>query len=209
VRFGIDRREFGETSWRLIEHPKPAMWKRFFVRAGSKQPQYVNGFVSLDCASRQEIRVVLAREHVASDASAARVSSISISGQRFELPYQNSSHDFYTRSARLAGHTFDAVGDDTKFEVPGIDLARTDEPAGNIPLTMDGFSRAYAKLQSSCEQAPLPGQLRVGTSNYDPSANPNCRPGGIGCNACKEYRAYGLPHNLRLPTYFRRYHPRM
>jgi hypothetical protein len=177
VRFGIDRREFGETSWRFIEHPRPAMSKRFFVRAGNKQPQYVNGFVTLDCASRQEIRVVLARELVAG-ASAAPLPSISIGGHHIELPYQTSSNDFYARSARLAGHTFDAVGDDTKFEVPGNDPARGDEPAGNMTLTMDGFSRAYAKLQGSCEQAPPPGQLAVGTSNYNPSTNPNCRPGG-------------------------------
>ena len=178
VRFGIDRREFGETSWRFIEHPRPAMSKRFFVRVGNEQPQYLNGLVSLDCASRQEIRVVLAREPVASDAPAARLSSISISGHRIGLPYQTSSHDFYIRSARLARHTFDAVEDDTKFEVSGNDLARADEPAGNITLAMDGFSRAFAKLQGSCEQAPPPGQLTVGTSNYTPSTNPNCRPGG-------------------------------
>ncbi len=178
VRFGIDRREFGETSWRFIEHPRPAMSKRFFVRVGNEQPQYLNGLVSLDCASRQEIRVVLAREPVASDAPAARLSSISISGRRIGLPYQTSSHDFYIRSARLARHTFDAVEDDTKFEVSGNDLARADEPAGNITLAMDGFSRAFAKLQGSCEQAPPPGQLTVGTSNYSPSTNANCRPGG-------------------------------
>jgi hypothetical protein len=177
VRFGIDRREFGETSWRFIEHPRPAMWKSFFLRAGTKHPQYLNGFVTLDCASRQEIRVMLARQHVA-DALAAPPPSISISGQRIELPYQTSSNDFYARFARLAGHAFDAVGDDTKFEVPGNDLARADEPAGNMTLTMDGFSRAYVKLQGSCEQAPFPGQLTVGTSNYNPGTNPNCRPGG-------------------------------
>jgi hypothetical protein len=178
VRFRIDRREFGETSWRFIEHPRPGMSKRFFVRVGNEQPRYVDGLVSLDCASRQEIRVVLARQLVASDASAARPSSISVSGRRIELPYQTSSHDFHIRSARLAGHAFDAVEDDTKFEVPGIDPARADEPAGNMTLTMDGFSRAYAKLQGSCEQVSPPAQLTVGTSNYNPSTNPNCRPGG-------------------------------
>jgi hypothetical protein len=120
---------------------------------------------------------MLARQHVA-DALAAPPPSISISGQRIELPYQTSSNDFYARFARLAGHAFDAVGDDTKFEVPGNDLARADEPAGNMTLTMDGFSRAYVKLQGSCEQAPFPGQLTVGTSNYNPGTNPNCRPGG-------------------------------
>ena len=176
VRFGIDRREFGETSWRFLEHPRPAMWKSFFLRAGTRHPQYLNGFVTLDCASRQEIRVMLARQHVA-DALAAPLPSISISGQRIELPYQTSSNDFYARFARLAGHAFDAVGDDTKFEVPGNDLARADEPAGNMTLTMDGFSRAYAKLQGSCQEAPLPGQLTVGTSN-NPTPNPDCRPGG-------------------------------
>ena len=44
-----------------------------------------------------------------------------------------------------------------KFEVLGIDLARIDGPAGNITLTMDGFSGAYAKLKDRCEQsAPKP-----------------------------------------------------
>ena len=44
-------------------------------------------------------------------------------------------------------------------------VSRADEPAGNMTLTMDGFSRAYAKLQSSCAEAPLPGQLTVGIAN--------------------------------------------
>ncbi len=197
------------------------MSKRFFVRGGNEQPLYLNGFVTLDCASRQELRVVLAREPVASDASAERPSSISIGGHRIELPHQTSSHDFYARSARLAGHSLDAVGDNTKFEVAGIGLARADEPARDMTLTMDGFSRAYAKLQGSCEEAPPPGQLTVGTSNYNPSTNPNCRPGGdqLQClqgvsglrSSVQSPPANVLPSvpSANVPTYFLRYRPPM
>ena len=67
VRFGMDRRDFGETPWQFIEGPKPAikpaMWKTFFVRAGNEQRQYLNGSVSFDCASSQE-SVSYSRENV-------------------------------------------------------------------------------------------------------------------------------------------------
>jgi len=181
ARFGIDRREFGETSWHFVEHPKAAVAKVFFARVGGvggEKPRYRTGFVRLDCPSGQDIRVLLAREHVASDVSRTRPFSIGIGGRRFELHYPTFSAELDTRSTWLSSDAFGALGDAAKFELAAMDLAGTDEPAGNIALSMDGFSRAYAKLQGTCREAPAAGQLRVGTSTGAPRANPNCRPGG-------------------------------
>jgi TonB family protein len=118
---------------------------------------------------------VLAREHV-SDAAAAGLSSVRVGGHRIELPYHTSVQGFSMLSARLAADTFDSVGDKMEIELAGDGLIRADEPRA-ITLTMDGFSPAYAKLQSSCEKAPPAVQSTAGTSIYNSSANPNCSPG--------------------------------
>jgi hypothetical protein len=89
VRFGIDRREFGETVWQFVDKPTPAMRKRFFARTNSDQIPYLDGVVSLDCGAGPAIRLVVAREHIASEPSGRgpRAVSISVNGQRIDLPY--------------------------------------------------------------------------------------------------------------------------
>jgi hypothetical protein len=59
VRFGIDRREFGETGWQFVDKPALAIAKRFFVRTESDQVRYVDGAVSLSCGGGQAIRLAL------------------------------------------------------------------------------------------------------------------------------------------------------
>jgi hypothetical protein len=169
VRFGIDRREFGETSWRFSEHPKPAIGKVFFARFGGEHPQYRTGLVRLDCPSGQEIRILLAREHVSSEVSRTRPFSISVGEQRLELHYPTFSTDFDTRSTWLAGQRFDSVGDGTRFEVRAIDISGGTESPGNIALSLDGFSHAYAKLRGACRQAPAAGQMPVGAASNAPT----------------------------------------
>jgi TonB family protein len=177
ARFGIDRRESGETPWEFFGRPGPAVWKRFFLRVETGRPQYIDGVLMLACASGPEIRIGVARDH-GSDAAAARLVSVRIGERRIDLPYQVASNEYYARSARLAADTFAALGDDTTFAIAGVGPARADGAGGDVILAMEGFSRAYAKLKGSCAPAPMTGRLNVGTSNYDPSSNPNCRPGG-------------------------------
>ena len=49
VRFGLDRREFGEAVWRFFDEPAPKIRKLFFVRTDSDQPHYVDGMVEIGC----------------------------------------------------------------------------------------------------------------------------------------------------------------
>ena len=51
VRFGIDRRELGETAWWFMDEPKPSMDKRFFARTDSGQPHHLDGLIHLDCGA--------------------------------------------------------------------------------------------------------------------------------------------------------------
>ena len=153
VRFGIDRRDFGETKWHFADKPSAAMSKRFFVRTGSgDQTHYRNGFVSLDCGVRQEFRLALAHQRDPSEQKSTDP-VIDVNGQRIVLRYQIASRGFDVRSAFLSAAMFDFVGHGTDIKVSGIDPSRNDESAGSIRLNMDGFSDASAKLRTSCDQS--------------------------------------------------------
>ncbi len=153
VRFGLDRREFGETGWQLVEKPVPALSKRFFARTDSDKLRYLDGavFVSAHCAVGQAIRLVLAREQAVSEISAdgPRSLSVNVNGRRVDLRDQTGSARLDLRWASLSPSTFDAV-DDATIGLSGLDLLRNDETAG-VSLSMRGFSAEYAKLQESCD----------------------------------------------------------
>jgi hypothetical protein len=164
VRFGIDRRDFGETKWHFADKPWVAMSKRFFVRTSSgDQTHYRNGFVSLDCGVRQEIRLAFAQQRDPSEQKSTDP-VIDVNGQRIVLRYQIPSRAFDVRSASLSAEMFDFVGHGPSIKVSGIDPSRNDESAGSIRLNMDGFSDASVKLRNSCDRsarnavAVTPGQ---------------------------------------------------
>jgi hypothetical protein len=175
ARFGIDRREFGEDAWRFVDKPRPVMVKSFFVRTDDDQRRYVNGLVSLNCGVGSAIVLALVREHLASEPPGTWSSTvgISVSGQRINLTYLNSSLKFDTRSASLSADRLDPIGDSAAIGVSTFGLGR-DGSAGSVTLNTDGFSAAYAKLRKSCDAAArtatalAPSRMPVGTPSFDP-----------------------------------------
>jgi hypothetical protein len=155
VRFGIDRSEFAETPWQLIEKPTPMLIKSYFARTDDERVKYLDGLVSLNCSLGQAFRLVLLREHAVTDLSAARSRpvSVDVNGQRFELIDQGASQQLDTHSTSLARSAVEAVGDDSKLRLSASDLARNDESRGGLMLSMHGFPAAYAKFRTSCDAA--------------------------------------------------------
>jgi hypothetical protein len=156
VRFGLDRREFGETVWRFVDKPRAAIIKLFFVRTGSEEPRYIDGLVNLSCAKGPSVRYVLAfgRELLPSDPSASSARwpvIIRLSDKQFSVSRQEHPK-FYIRSTQMAATALAGVADGTTIILPGTEFAREGGLAGDITLTMDGFSAAYAKLQKACAQ---------------------------------------------------------
>jgi len=174
ARFGIDQREFGESSWRFINGSRPKMSKSFFVRVGDEPPRFISGTVTLDCGSDSAIRITVEREGAVSGVLAAQLFSIRIGGRRIELPYPTYLHNSsYTHgSAWLTGRTFDAVADDTEFEIAGIGVPRVDGQETDVTLTMNGFSRAYAMFQPSCNEAPPVHMIHTVPIRPDPTHAP-------------------------------------
>jgi hypothetical protein len=158
ARFGLDRREFGESVWRFVDKSGPAILKGFFVRTGSEEPRYIDGFVNLSCGKRPSVRYVLAfgRELLPSDPSASSPQwfvSIHLSEKRFDKQiyvYRQQHPKLYLRGTQLVLTTLDGVTDDATIILPGTEFGREGGQAGDITLTMNGFSEAYAKLQKAC-----------------------------------------------------------
>jgi hypothetical protein len=156
VRFGIDRREFGETVWHFRNKPTVAVQKRFFVHADSgEQSRYLNGFVSLQCGGKQEIRLAFAQEHDSSEQKSADPLPVRIefNGQGVVLRNQVPSHQFDMHWVSLSPDMFDFFGRGADIKVSGIDRGRNDGSPGSVTLNMDGFSDASVKLRKSCDES--------------------------------------------------------
>ncbi len=155
VRFGIDRREFGETVWHFRNKPTIAIQKRFFVHAdGGEQSRYLNGFVSLQCGGEQEIRLAFAQERDSSEQKSADPLPVRInfSGQGIVLRNQVPSRQFDMHWISLSPDMFDFFGRGADIKVSGIDRGRNDGSPGSVTLNMDGFSDASVKLRKSCDE---------------------------------------------------------
>ncbi len=152
VRFGLDRREFGETVWQYVDKPAPTVRTLFFAHTESGEFRYLDGFVSVSCGKGFNIHNVLAfgRERLGSDplvVAGQPAVNFSLNGKQIALRRAGGSPKLYIRSAELPLNTFDTVTEDATIVLPGSELGRQEGPAGDVILKMDGFSAAYAKLQ--------------------------------------------------------------
>jgi hypothetical protein len=169
VRFGMDRREFGEAAWQFFDEPKPKIRKLFFARVDGDQPHYVDGVIEVGCNAGGGIYLALARQPLASDTESSGAGSpaaiLAVNGKKLSLT-RVASASLYVRTAWLGASTLDTVADGATIELPGSELGRT--ALGNVTLTLDGFSAAYAKLKPRCSVAtnvlpwPTPAQKSAG-----------------------------------------------
>jgi len=181
ARFGIDRREFGETVWQLIDKPRPAIVKTFFVRADNGERRYVNAFVSVSCVPQLGGRAValLARQRPAADTEAVvgqPAVSIRVNGQDIRLA-RAASAKLYLWSGRLPLTTLDAISDEAAMVLPGEELGRQQGPSGEVSLAMTGFSAAYAKLKVCAQETTRAHSTWVATGMPLPFSDPNIRTG--------------------------------
>jgi hypothetical protein len=151
VRFGIDRREFGETAWRFMEEPTPKIRKLFFARTDGDEPHYVDGMIEIGCNAPGGMYLLLLRQKLGPDADSSGAglpaARIAVNGKQVGLnPLANAG--FYVRLGWMATKTLDTVADGATIELPGSELGRKE--LGNVTLTLDGSSTVYAKLRPRC-----------------------------------------------------------
>jgi hypothetical protein len=157
VRFGLDRREFGESEWRFFDESALKIRKFFFVRTDGDQPHYVDGLIEVGCNAGGGMYLALARQQLGSDTGSpgagSPAASITVNGKQISLN-RVASASFYVRSGWMAINTLDTVADGATIELPGSELGRKE--LGNITLTLDRSATAFAKLRPRC-----PGQMSV------------------------------------------------
>jgi hypothetical protein len=155
VRFGIDRREFGEAVWQYSDDPVAQIRKLFFVRTGGEQTHYVDGMIQVACNAAGGMVLILARQQLGSDTDSSGTGSpaatMTVNGKQVALNLVKST-SFHVRSGWMAINTLDTVGDGATIELPGSELGRNE--LGNVTLTMDGYAAAYAKLRPHCAAGP-------------------------------------------------------
>jgi hypothetical protein len=154
ARFGIDRREFGETVWHFTGPPTAGIYKRFFVRAGTGDlARYRDGFVRMTCGTKREVSLSLLQERGSAQMSAALLPVAETGGQRIVLQGQTQSGKFDNRYAWISPEMFESVGHGANIRLSGIDQGRDDGLAGSITLNMGGFPSASEKLRQECDEA--------------------------------------------------------
>jgi hypothetical protein len=154
ARFGLDRREFGETVWRFISKPTPAIRKDFFVHARNKEPRYIDGLLNLSCGTWPGSRYVLtfARKLLPSDPAAVPAQpaiGIRVNDKEVSL-LRRQDAKFYVRATLLMPTALDGIADKASIFLPRTELGGEAGQAGDITLAMDGFSAVYSKLQKAC-----------------------------------------------------------
>ena len=160
ARFGLDRREFGETGWQFVDKPQPAIRKMFFVRADTGERRYVNAVVNVSCTPRLGGRaiVVLARQRLPANTEIVvgrPLISIRVNGREIHLARRTSAK-LYLWSGQLPLAQLETVSDEAAMVLPGEELGRQQGPSGDVSLAMTGFAAAYAKLKVCAEQtAPV------------------------------------------------------
>jgi hypothetical protein len=162
ARFGLDRREFGESAWQYFEKPAPGIRKYFFLRTAD-QPHYIKGFMNLGCATGVDGFYVstYGRERLPTDPSSPSTQPpINIALKEKQFPfYLQTNSKFYVRAAKLASAPLDEVADDTNIALPALDFGGQQGPAAGIALTTVGFSAAYAKLKGACAETKSTAQF--------------------------------------------------
>jgi hypothetical protein len=148
VRFGIDRREFGESVWEFTDKPEPIIRKRFFVHTDSEKTPYVDAVIAMNCGLGVNIGVVFGRQPLAGEpASQSDWPTISIAGKSVRFG-QARVKALYTRSVLVPMNSFDAVADTSTIVVPGSELGRKTDAT----LNMEGFSAAHTRLRKTCSE---------------------------------------------------------
>jgi len=175
ARFGLDRREFGETVWQFVDKPQPTIRKMFFVRADDGEHRYVNGLLSVSCVPRFGGRAVavLVRQRPAAAAEAVvgqPAVSISVNGRDIRLTRLTSAK-FYLWRGQFALTTLEAASDESAMVLPGDELGRQQGPSGDVSLAMTGFSAAYAELQKFCAQETAQAQPTWTATGLPPLSN--------------------------------------
>jgi hypothetical protein len=165
VRFGIDRREFGETDWQFTEKTVPTVHKAFFTRTDAESRKYVDEFIVFSCGTRQAVRVALARGH--DDAAGSLAGRITVNGRRIDLSNQITFGNLDLRTASLPASSIAAIGDTATIELS--DPGAGDASAVVATLKLDGFAAAYAKLQPRCNQS-APGPVATAPPKPQPLA---------------------------------------
>jgi hypothetical protein len=177
ARFGLDRREFGESVWRFIDKATPAMQKIFFVHTRSEEPRYIDGLVHLSCWKRPSVQYVLTfgRKLLPSDPSSRPAQpsvAVRVSDKKFNLARREDSK-FYLRSTLLAPTALDGIADSATIVLPGTEFGRGEGQAGDVTLTMAGFSDAYSELQKACAQIAIPAVPTAESVNAMPPIGVN------------------------------------
>jgi hypothetical protein len=160
ARFGLDRREFGETVWQFLDKPQPTIRKMFFVRADNGERRYINALVSVSCGPWHDGRsaVVLARQRLASETAAVvgtPAASIHVNGQDIRL-VRATSDKFYLWRGQVSLKTLVAASAEDAMVLPGGEFGLQQGPSGEVSLAMIGFSAPYAKLQKLCYEKTTP-----------------------------------------------------
>jgi hypothetical protein len=156
ARFGLDRREFGETVWQFVDQPQPAIRKMFFVRTDNGDHRYVNALVNVACVPSLDGRAIaaIARQRQASDTETIvgrPAVIIRVNGKDIRLARARSAK-LYLWSGQLAVTNLEAISDEAAMLLPGEELGRQEGPSGDVSLAMTGFSAAYAKLKVCAQE---------------------------------------------------------
>ena len=164
VKFGIDAREFQESTWTAVETPtKKLVVVKFIVEAkGEKRDEYRTSVIQLSCGG--PVRVALTYFRGLASEEVGKPAKLSISNGRRELDFSQTGAsrkiDAFDNGGLFAS-SFDYVPYDYFDDAVangGIDIAQSSPMARSaspriLKFSEQGLSDAIQKLRSNCSKA--------------------------------------------------------
>jgi hypothetical protein len=161
ARFRIDTREFGETTWRYQEKPRPRVVKSFFVLTENEQVVHRSAILTFTCYEGGFTALGLARE-VGTSEPTIEPSPLTVKGwgEKFDIVMRKADQP------TVSGPRFDVAGsllpngwkellgsgrDTETFEIVPKFSDKSRRWPASVMLAMSGFSAAYTKLRRACD----------------------------------------------------------
>ena len=155
ARFGLDRREFGETVWQFVDKSAPLMRKAFFTRTDDATSRYINGTLSVFCGRGKDGPRTFSflRENLSTDTADAAgqpSANLTLNGQSIALT-RMAFDKLYIGNGPLPRAALESIEDNATLVLPAAELGR--QQSGDLTLSMIGFTQARAKLQEACSHS--------------------------------------------------------
>ena len=162
--FGIDRREYSETSWFIQLSRQATYLTKWIVEAkGPERRDYRVSIIALSCGQAERVRIRYLRGLASNELTGPVSVTLSVGERKASLtlqgyPSKNDVVDAGSVFASIGGFvpfaSFESVASGAAVEIAELDPIVTKGPPRVIKLSTDGLAEGIKSLREKCTNPP-------------------------------------------------------